>query len=198
MQAGLNHSFLKVAFLDLYKISNDARPPVIETTNQNSNPEPLLMIRIRSYRSGDWPRLCDIHDAARLDELSLTIGTGAFLSLEQTAGNEELFSYSLCVAELEGIVHGFAAYNDSELAWLYVDPACYRRGIGKALVRHVVENTPGPSLQIELLEGNEPALQLYQSLGFEIVKRMTGKLAGNETFAATGLVLEREIGSSDL
>ena len=148
------------------------------------------MITIRPYESTDWPRLCEIHDAARFDELRATIGTDAFLTLEQTAENEGLFDYKLFVAELDNVVQGFVAYSDEELAWLYVEPACYKKGVGRALVQHAVADG-SPTMKIELLEGNTPALQLYLSEGFKIIKRFEGKLAGNEDFAAVGLILQR-------
>lgn len=149
------------------------------------------MTIVRSYRSSDWPHICAIHNAARLDELRLTIGVDAYLSLQEAAGNEKLFDYTLCVAENADAVRGFAAYCEQELAWLYVDPVCYRQGVGRALVRHVIENAPGPVVEIEMLEGNEPALSLYLSEGFSVTKRVAGRLAGNEGFAATGLTLQR-------
>jgi ribosomal protein S18 acetylase RimI-like enzyme len=40
-------------------------------------------------------------------------------------------------------------------------------------------------LSLEVLVGNEAALALYLSEGFRIVDRVSGKLAGNERFAAT-------------
>jgi ribosomal protein S18 acetylase RimI-like enzyme len=42
-----------------------------------------------------------------------------------------------------------------------------------------------------VLVGNEPAVALYLGEGFEIVRRVDGKLAGNEAFAACGYVLQR-------
>lgn len=149
------------------------------------------MITIRPYEPTDWSRLCKIHDASRLDELRLTVGTDAFLNLAQTAENEGLFGGRLDVAEVDGVVRGFVAYSDDELAWLYVDPAFYRRGVGRALVRYAAAQSSS-SMTIELLEGNEPALQLYLSEGFNIVKRVEGKLEGNEGFAATGLILRQD------
>lgn len=147
-------------------------------------------MNIRPYEPTDWSRLCEIHDKARLDELRLTVGTDAFLTLEQTAENEGLFDDKLYVAEVDGIVQGFVAYSDEELAWLYVDPTCYKKGVGRALVRHAVADSE-PTMEIELLEGNTPALALYLSEGFEVTERIEGKLEGNEDFAATGLILCR-------
>jgi ribosomal protein S18 acetylase RimI-like enzyme len=43
----------------------------------------------------------------------------------------------------------------------------------------------------EVLVGNESALALYLSEGFKILRRSDGKLAGNESFAASGYVLQR-------
>ncbi|WP_179957492.1 GNAT family N-acetyltransferase [Exilibacterium tricleocarpae] len=149
------------------------------------------MIKIRPYKSCDWPRLCEIHDLSRLDELGLTVGTDAFLTLEQTAENEGLFDNKLCVAEVDGTVQGFVAYSDGELAWLYVDPDFYRKGVGRALVRRAVADS-APVMELELLEGNTPALELYLSEGFKVIRRMEGRLAGNEGFAAVGLVLRFE------
>lgn len=152
-----------------------------------------MMITIRAYEPKDWSRLCEIHDASRLNELRLTVGADAFLSLEKTAENEGLFEDKLFVAEVDSIVQGFVAYSDEELTWLYVDPQYFRQGVGRALVQHAVADSI-PAMTIELLEGNAPALALYLSEGFRVIKRIEGRLEGNEDFAAVGLVLSREDG----
>ncbi|NER45889.1 MAG: GNAT family N-acetyltransferase [Symploca sp. SIO1A3] len=150
-----------------------------------------MSINIRHYESTDWSRLCEIHDASRLDELGLTVGTDAFLTLEQTADNESLFDNKLFVAEVDNVVQGFVAYKDEELTWLYVDPKFYRKGVGRALVQHAVANS-APTMEIELLEGNTPALELYLSEGFKVIERVEGQLVGNEEFPAVGFVLRLE------
>ncbi len=144
---------------------------------------------IRPYIQADWPRLCAIHDAARLDELRPTVGEAAFLPLEQAAENEGLFDGRVDVAEVDGVVEGFIAYTDDEITWIYVNPKLYRRGIGRALVRHALA-AAGPVVRLEVLEGNEAALRFYLAEGFLVVQRSEGRLAGNETFAAVGLVME--------
>lgn len=149
------------------------------------------MAYIRAYKATDWSRLCEIHDASRLDELRSTVGTDAFLTLEQTAENEGLFADKLFVAEVDGAVQGFVAYSDEELTWLYVDPKFYKKGVGRALVRHAIADSAS-AIELELLEGNTPALKLYLSEGFKVVKRVEGRLEGNEGYAAVGLVLRHE------
>ncbi|MEM7256782.1 MAG: N-acetyltransferase [Pseudomonadota bacterium] len=134
------------------------------------------------------PSLCDIHDAARYDELVLSAGTSAYLTLAQTFDNEGLFDGHVDVAELDGHVCGFIAYTPVEITWLYVAREYYRCGIGRRQLNHALGQCD-TQVTLEVLEGNEPALALYLSVGFKVVKRMQGQLAGNEAFAAVGLKL---------
>jgi ribosomal protein S18 acetylase RimI-like enzyme len=145
-------------------------------------------MHIRLYSPADWERLCEIHDAARMQELQASGLMEAFLSLEQAAEGEGLFEAQILVAEEDDQVLGFAAYTEEELTWLYVDPHCHRQGIGRRLVRAVVTASPNP-LSLDVLVGNEAALSLYLSEGFRVVKQVSGKLAGNESFPATANVL---------
>ncbi|MEL6384357.1 MAG: GNAT family N-acetyltransferase [Cyanobacteria bacterium J06626_18] len=145
---------------------------------------------IRAYHPNDWPRLCEIHDLARLDELRRSIGEAAFIPLEKAAETEGLFDLRVDVAEINHRVEGFVAFSPDELAWLYVAPDAYRRGIGRALVRHAIAHAD-PTLTVEVLEGNDPALQLYLSEGFRVLEYRRGQLTGNESFAAAGYALER-------
>jgi ribosomal protein S18 acetylase RimI-like enzyme len=124
-----------------------------------------------------------------MDELRASGLTAAFLTLEQTAQNEGLFDRTVIVAEENERIMGFVAFTKDELSWLYVDPAAYRRRIGRALTRHAIAACDG-AMSAEVLVGNEPALQLYLSEGFKILKRVDGRLTGNEAFAASGYVLE--------
>lgn len=145
---------------------------------------------LRAYQDSDWPQFCEIHDLARKDELRSSKLLAAFLSLEQTAHSEGLFAGLLTVAVVDAGVRGFVATADGEITWLYVHPRSYRMGIGRALLRHAIEANRG-DLSAEVLIGNDAALALYLSEGFKIVKRVDGKLTGNEGYAAAGYVLQR-------
>ncbi|GAB2838552.1 hypothetical protein GCM10027277_01800 [Pseudoduganella ginsengisoli] len=146
-------------------------------------------MHIRQYHHTDWPRICEIHDAARRFELEASGLADAFLTLEQTGETEGLFDATLFVAVQDGVVAGFAGYTNDEVTWLYVDPSRYRNGVGRALLRAVVKAAPKP-LALDVLVGNDAALALYQSEGFRIIDTVSGKLAGNEAFAATAHVLQ--------
>ena len=47
-------------------------------------------------------------------------------------------------------------------------------------------------VELTVLDGN-PARRLYEREGFTLVETRTGGLAGNESFPATGHVLERVV-----
>jgi ribosomal protein S18 acetylase RimI-like enzyme len=147
------------------------------------------VVSVRPYRQSDWQRLCEIHDAARLDELACTTGTEAFKTLEQAFEQDGLFDGRLDVAVVDATVMGFIAYKPGEITWLYVAPKVYRKGVGRALLQHALTRTENP-VTLEVLEGNDAALALYKSVGFQLEKRVTGNLSGNESFPATGLILK--------
>lgn len=146
---------------------------------------------IRPYEPRDWPRLMEIHDRARRDELALAGLSDAFVPLAQAAVSECLFDDTVIVAESGGRVAAFAATDGDELAWLYVDPDLAGRGFGSALVRYVIDRHAGQALHLEVLAGNEPARRLYEKFGFQTVETATGRMPGNERFAVTVLCMER-------
>lgn len=147
------------------------------------------MICLRKYNSKDWDAIAEIHDHARLDELNASVGTEAFLSLAATAEDEELFAGEVWLACDGRSVLGFVAFADDEVTWLYVSPDYYRQGVGRLLLRHAISRC-GKTVRTSVLSGNDAALQFYLSEGFQIVETKTGRLNGNESFPATGHMLE--------
>jgi ribosomal protein S18 acetylase RimI-like enzyme len=147
-----------------------------------------LPVNIRAYIPDDWPRVCQIHDAARRDELAAAGLSAAFLTLEQTAGNEGFHDYAIRVAAMEGVVVGFVAFTSDELAWLYVDPLTYGRGVGSALIRDALAQTRSP-MTAEVLDGNAAAIAVYRKAGFEVVGSEQGRMPGNESFAVSVTLL---------
>jgi len=141
-------------------------------------------IYVRPYDALDWTAIARIHDAARVQELRTTVGLEAYLDLAAAHEAEGLFDGEVWVAELDGEVAGFIAGTPDEITWMYVDPARQRQGVGRALIGHVLARASGP-VRLEVLDGN-PARAFYERLGFMIEATTTGRLAGNEAFAATG------------
>ena len=144
---------------------------------------------IRDYCGEDWPRLQVIHDAARKNELRLAGLEEAFLPLEIAAESEGLFDYTVRVAWLGDVAAGFSAFAEGELAWLYVDPALSRRGIGTHLVQDALKHLERP-VTVEVLVGNDPARRLYERCGFRLTETVSGRMPGNEAFSVTCHVLQ--------
>jgi ribosomal protein S18 acetylase RimI-like enzyme len=138
-------------------------------------------MNIRPYTPADWAQVCAIHDAARRDELVAAGLEAAYLTLEQTAENEGFHDYEIRVAEVNNNVVGFVAFTSEELAWLYVDPTAYGRGIGTSLIRAALAETRAP-LSAEVLDGNAAAIAAYRKNGFEVVGHAEGCMPGNEKF----------------
>ena len=144
-------------------------------------------------------RIATIHDRARLDELATSAGVEAFIPLAEAAENEDLFEGEVWVADDEDLVVGFVAIDKEMtwITWLYVLPDRYRQGIGRRLLRQAISLTAWlryanckSIVCTSVLSGNDAALNLYQSEGFKIVETKTGKLNGNESFSATGHILQ--------
>jgi ribosomal-protein-alanine N-acetyltransferase len=82
------------------------------------------------------------------------------------------------VAEEEGRVAGYACCwqvpPDLQIHSVVVAPEAARRGIGKALLGHVLAAARAEGLEkaaLEVSDKNGPALGLYRSAGFEVVGR---------------------------
>lgn len=149
------------------------------------------MLIIRPYRPEDFPGLERVHDRARRVELRYAGLEDAFLPLRIAAEREDLFAYpGLFVAELGGEIAGFAACTQEELAWLYVDPAHFRKGVGRALAEHALQRFPGIR-RVEVLSGNAPAKALYARLGFVTAATERGRMPGNEAFSVQVDCMER-------
>ncbi|HET6857392.1 MAG TPA: GNAT family N-acetyltransferase [Streptomyces sp.] len=153
-------------------------------------------VTVRPYREADWDAVSRIHDTARRDELRGHAGADAFPPLAETYEDEGFFDGSVWVAagggdgDDGGEVLGFAALDDAELTWLYVDPARYRQGIGRLLLRRALADGGGSTVRCTVLDGNDAARALYESEGFVHVETRTGRLAGKVPFAATGHIMK--------
>lgn len=75
------------------------------------------------------------------------------------------------VAEDQGSVQGFAAIvrrenGDIELDALFVEPVCWRRGIGRALLKHCVHKASIAGATALYVLGNPHAERFYRACGF--------------------------------
>ncbi len=134
---------------------------------------------IRDYRPEDWPAVCRVHDRSRPDELRGSFDVRAFIPLADDPEGEYVESCTMFVAQQGDEILGFAGIDEPYLAWLYVDPAYYRRGVGRALLRHCLARLDEDAWTLAC-GNNDAALGLYESEGFVVESRFTGDNAGYE------------------
>ena len=147
-----------------------------------------MNIALRDYQPQDWTRVCSIHDQARPIELAGSCDPRAFVPLAED--RDDLQQFQACrklVACINDDIVGFVGINDREIGWLYVDPAEARKGIGRQLLRRCMREISGKTC-VFVLDGNQPAINLYQSEGFTIVHRFKSK---NNGYPCTVLELSR-------
>ena len=134
-------------------------------------------MQIRDFQDSDWDGLCRVHDRARPLELDGSCDPRGFVPLVEDPEAEDLKRCRIFVATDGPEIVGFVAHNADYLAWLYVDPDYQKRGVGRALLRRVLP-LMGPTAWTICLSGNLPALRLYESEGFVIVRTFEGDNAG--------------------
>jgi ribosomal protein S18 acetylase RimI-like enzyme len=145
------------------------------------------MITYRPYQEEDWNAICQIHDRARPDELLGSCDPRGFIPIEQDKEVEDLKKCWKSVACDNELVVGFVGVDDKYLAWLYVDPMQYGKGIGRELLRIGLEQI-GERAWTIVLDGNRKAMKLYESEGFREVKRFAGE---NNGYPVTCVRMER-------
>jgi len=144
-------------------------------------------ITIREYEDEDWAAICRVHDRARPDELRGSCDPRAFVPLAEDPESEELLRCRKFVACGGQSVVGFVGTDGDYLAWLYVDPDYYGRGIGRRLLRLAL-GLVGEGAWTIMLDGNARARALYESEGFKVVRPFESDNAG---YPCTCLRMER-------
>jgi len=133
---------------------------------------------IREYRQSDWSEVCRVFDRSKPCELATGGISASFRPLaEDTPRITEFAASTVFVWEEDGRVSGFAGYQGNYLGWLFVDPAAFRRGIARALLRHVVPRM-GAAPWLWAMKQNRAAISLYESEGFEVVEERSTHSGG--------------------
>jgi len=63
---------------------------------------------------------------------------------------------------------------EAEVHTLAVDPAYQGKGVGRALLRALLEHADGATVFLEVRTDNEPAMALYESEGFTVIGTRRG------------------------
>jgi putative acetyltransferase len=74
-----------------------------------------------------------------------------------------------CVRDQQNRIAGFVGIADGKVEMLFIDPAYRGKGVGKKLLRYVVDERKAH--QVDVNEQNEQALGFYEHLGFRVTGR---------------------------
>ncbi|WBV44156.1 GNAT family N-acetyltransferase [Pseudoroseomonas cervicalis] len=69
---------------------------------------------------------------------------------------------------LLGCVSVFAGEDFFEISGFYLEPACQGAGLGRAVMRAILEEHPDRPARVEVLKGSR-ALEFYRRLGFAVL-----------------------------
>lgn len=126
------------------------------------------MILIKEAEKKDYKRLLEIwersvratHDfisKKNIEEYKPLIMNHAFPAVELR-----------CAVAGEEIL-GFVGVADSKIEMLFVDPDHFKKGIGKRLLNHAVEELK--AVKVDVNEQNPEAHKFYEHMGFVVVER---------------------------
>jgi N-acetylglutamate synthase-like GNAT family acetyltransferase len=109
---------------------------------------------------------------------------------------QQILDGQVFVAEQAKQIKGFSAVvpridGDFELDGLFVEPECWRKGIGRALVHHASEVASMSGAKHLHVVGNPHAAHFYTACGFEVI-------GVAETRFGSGLLMRKAFGSSPL
>lgn len=128
-----------------------------------------MSFKVIHYTDAYFALIAKIHDEGRKDELKLAGLDDAFVSFEEASKNEGLFHHKhVELAMLDEEVVGFIAYDEEEIAWLYIDKRHRLEGTASKLIEHALKIEPC-IYYVECLKVNVPARKLYEKHGFELV-----------------------------
>ncbi|MEE9411953.1 MAG: GNAT family N-acetyltransferase [Methylococcales bacterium] len=135
---------------------------------------------LRAVCENDQPFLYQLYASTRESELSLTGWTDAqkhaFLQMQfkvQTSYYNEHFvaaSFNLVILDDEAIgrLYVYRQRDEIKIIDIALLPNYCRRGIGGGLLRNLIAEATQKSLPLRIhVEQNNPALNLYQRLGFK-------------------------------
>ena len=90
-------------------------------------------------------------------------------SIEDVMASRETFLGAFVDGRLVGVISWERAETWVDVCRLAVDPDYMRRGLGRRLLLDVM----GPETRVQTGAANEPAIRLYESVGFQVAARFT-------------------------
>jgi ribosomal protein S18 acetylase RimI-like enzyme len=132
-----------------------------------------MPVRIRACRPTDAPAVADAFLTSRATCLPWLPKVHADADVRAWIAKVLVVRPEVWVAEFEDRVVGFAALRDDHVDHLYVHPQFHNRGIGTALLRHVMNHRPN-GLKLWVFQQNAQARRFYERHGFVLLHETDG------------------------
>jgi len=84
--------------------------------------------------------------------------------------NSEFYAFSI-INNIAGIIEIDSHDDLTHIQSLVVDPKYFRKGIGRKLVQFTLDTYKSKLFTVETGTDNEPAIKLYENLGFQELKQ---------------------------
>jgi GNAT superfamily N-acetyltransferase len=131
-------------------------------------------VEIRRAIATDWSAVGLIHERSAVHEIHFADEAHR----PRMAVLGRAFGGELWVAASGAQILGFAACVGADISWLYVDPPFFRQGVGRALLRHAIDNC-GAIASATVLSDNVACLSLMASEDFVISAREMVTIPGH-------------------
>ena len=132
-------------------------------------------INIRQAKIYDVPAISRIERDSFSEPWS-----AAEITKDVTAGGNVYVAAAVCGEELAGYAEIRMIAGEAQIYNIAVAPEFRREGIGEALLRHMIDKAEEEKcyvVNLEVMDGNEAAMELYNKLGFREVGRRKGYYA---------------------
>ena len=144
-------------------------------------------------------KLYDVPAMARIERDSFGMPWSADeITKDVTAGGDVYVAVALSGDERAGYGEIRMVAGEAQIYNIAVAPELRRRGIGEALLRHLIDVSREKGCSVVTLEvraGNEDAMELYHKLGFHEVGRRRGYYArGGED----AVLMDLELGAVEI
>lgn len=137
-------------------------------------------MHIREYKPSDWDAVCAIYDLSKPDEFKGQFKLPLIPPLNDDSKMKPSFHASkIFVAERADVVVGFSGIHGNTVSWLFVHPLHRRALIAETLLQRAIAGVQG-NIELNVLKSNEAAVRLYEKLGFNVLREVTGSFNGQD------------------
>lgn len=137
---------------------------------------------IREFSESDFPEILKIYNSSKLDELAFEDEEFVLLPLLEDKHRLNKLRESKIVVFDESGIKGYGAYLGNQIRSLYVDPNSRGRGIGRALLEHILEKIGVPAL-LHVTKSSYRVKSFYEQYGFRVCSEFEANYNGKSVLA---------------